>query len=58
MGSACTLQEGKGRMQIPGTMRNGPGALRAVRQAQDEVGTTWEAPKQARAVGGGQQMGD
>ena len=45
-------------MQILGTMRNGPGALRAVRQARDEVGTTREAPKQARAVGGGRQMGD
>ena len=58
MGSACTLQGGKGRMQILGTMRNGPGALQAVRQARDEVGTTQEAPKQAHAVGGGWQMGD
>ena len=45
-------------MQILGTMRNGPGALQAVHQAWDEVGTMQEAPKQARAVGGGWQMGD
>ena len=56
--SACTLQGGKGRVQIPGTMRNGPRVLRAAHQAWDKVGTTWEAPKQAGTVGGGRQMGN